>query len=69
MLPILACHELMLTGRLTVEYDAELYRVQFDRGMPRLPEEAKPTMGGKNEAGRAIEHEAEEQWKNRKIFK
>ena len=32
MLTSLVCHELMLTGRVTVEYDAELYRVNAIAG-------------------------------------
>jgi len=55
MLRILACHELMLTGRLTLGYDAELYRVNSIAGCRGYQNKQKHCKGNDNEAGRAIE--------------
>jgi hypothetical protein len=54
MLPILVCHELMLTRRLTPGYDAELYRVNHSiAGCRGYQNKQNPTAGRDYEAGRS----------------
>lgn len=53
MLKILVCHELMLAGRLTRGYDAELYRVISIAGCRGYQKKQNTTKRGDNEAGRS----------------